>query len=82
MFTIKHIENGCEHLHEAKFVSYREGRTVAAKGDPQNQQERVEFIAPHGDVVYPITDGIVYVMNAAGKTVATYQLDLKDSKHN
>ena len=74
MLTIKHIEkSGSESISEAKEISFygdeRQAPRVHAYGvgDPD---------AVDGHIQYG--NGIVYVMNASGSTIAKYDLDLEN----
>lgn len=75
MLTIKHVEkNGREYLQQAHEISFHPGGT--------NEETRVEAFGCTGiggavdaDGHCKYADGIVYVMNDAGATVAKYVLD-------
>lgn len=71
MLTLKHIiwNGGFETVYQAKQVrsKYREPRT----NDGPHALEFVAFDLPNGDV-HTLTFGKIYVMNEAGRTVASY----------
>lgn len=71
MLTIKHVESGGnEGVVEAKSVHmrWRAPRRLFAYGVANDGGAVVDGVATYGD-------GVVYVMNAAGSTVAKYDLD-------
>ena len=76
MLTIKHIEeDGSEGIQEARSVSFyddTDGKappTVHAYGVPDEYDGYLRY-----------GDGIVYVMNASGSTVAKYDLDVMNAE--
>jgi len=78
MFTIKHIdENGTEHLVEAVSVWYENNsEEIADTGEPLVRKLHYTTgpLIHGGRLTHTIDFGMVYVMNANGKTVADYDL--------
>lgn len=78
MFTIKHIDdNGIEHLVEAVSVWYENNSEEIADTDEPLVRKLHYTTGPlvHGGrLTHTIDFGMVYVMNANGKTVADYDL--------
>jgi hypothetical protein len=77
MLTVKHIEkNGYESLTPAKVVTF----TPAKSAHPDANNPHDEVIAfgvpmPVSDGCNRYGNGMIYVMNEAGSTVARYNLD-------
>jgi hypothetical protein len=64
VFTVRHIDaNGHESIREAKSITSNPGGG-----------ERIVTCRDAGGIGESFTDGILYVMNEAGKTVAKYDL--------
>lgn len=75
MFTIKNVvrPNGPGTHGEDDVIRLWEGRNVSFEMNATTKEPFVGFTMP--DEVYATIDtGMVYVMNAAGKTVDTYRL--------
>ena len=73
MFTIKHITGtGAESLYEAAEVSFTPtfSDQVARGGN-----DTVWYTDPVTREIKPISDGVVYVTNDAGATVAKYDMN-------
>ena len=73
MLTVKHIiwDGGFETLYQAKQIRVKREEPRCA---PSPGSENIEFVAfdlPNDDV-FTIRDGLVYVMNEVGKTIAKY----------
>jgi len=69
--TVKHIEsNGFESIVQSTHVNF-------IPGDTQNPTELIAFgvAQPVSDGCNRYRNGIVYVMNEAGATVAKYEID-------
>jgi hypothetical protein len=70
MFTVKVIEHdGRERLYEAESVDVRTDRTRSIP----NEAMTVMFKTPSGGE-FAFDSGDIWVMNAAGKTVADYHM--------
>lgn len=68
MFTIKHVSpTGNETLYQATEASF--------VSDPSGATSFVNYTAPNSNEIKSIEGGTVYVMNEAGKTVATYRME-------
>jgi hypothetical protein len=78
MLTIKHIDkNNTEHLIEAVSVWYVDNaEDVAETGKPWVKKLHYATgpLIDGGRLTHTINFGMVYVMNANGKTVADYNL--------
>jgi hypothetical protein len=71
MLTVRHIApNGFEMIVQCEQVSF----TPEGYIDDANRARPEVFIEKKGETMIPISDGEIYVMNDAGKTVASYHL--------
>ena len=84
MLTIRHIVGCDEALLESTHVEYAGARErIPASGDqpetPPFQAKVIAMGCPGVDgAVRVITDGVVYVMNDKGRTIATYHPGLQN----
>ena len=66
MLTIKHVTGSGEALYQGSEVIYHNGMDTAAA-------EQLQYL--DGKEWKSVRSGIAYVMNDAGKTVATYDMN-------
>jgi hypothetical protein len=75
MFTVKHTSPTWEdNLYSATGVRFTPAPSVQSVTSPP---ETVWVRRVDTGIEFPITDGVIYVMNDAGATVAKYDLELK-----
>lgn len=75
MLTIKHIgRDGVEFLAEAGTIEFWPGRNPAPPSLPHIAQVTANGIIGHHSSTQVFCEGVVYVMNERGRTIATYRL--------
>lgn len=69
MLTVKQTEGGQEIVMSCDYVHYQ----AAIKNEANDEPEKVDLYK-NDSLIDSIESGTCYVMNEAGKTVATYRL--------
>lgn len=78
MFTVKHTSPTWEDtLYTATRVRFSPRRASPADVKSEPPPETVWVRRQETGVEFPLTDGVVYVMNDAGATVSKYDLETK-----
>lgn len=76
MFTVKHTSPTWEdNLYTATGVRFSPRRSGPSDVKSEPPPETVWVRSAETGTEFPITDGMVYVMNDAGSTVSKYDLD-------
>lgn len=86
MLTVKHVEDGYESIHSCNEVSfYPRGEDPHNKDKPEGLPLLIAFGVPGPDTarmdsgheagILRFSNGRVFVMNASGQTVSSYDLD-------